>query len=268
MTLGALLDLGASEKKLREGLSLLRLPRSFELKLWKEPRHSIVGTRVAVLVNGHDADELADKQAQAAREAQAHSHDHSHDHGHSHDHHHSHADASHNHLDHNPFKKIRAQILESALPENVKEITLQIFHKIAVAEGKIHNQSPEEVEFHEVGAIDSIADIVGCAILIDDLAPKSISASPLPMGHGFIRCRHGRMPVPAPATLEILKGVPVYDAQMRGELVTPTGAAIIATLATSFARFIDGTPTQIGYGIGKNNFADRPNALRVILAEK
>jgi pyridinium-3,5-bisthiocarboxylic acid mononucleotide nickel chelatase len=296
MTLGALLDLDTNEERagrhngtaletiLREGLALLPLPKSFELKTWREPRQSIMGTRVAVLVGGHDADEVA-TGLHATHEphshphgGEAHSHDHHahhHDHGHDHQqsahthehtHQHAHHEHSHHH-DHHAFKHIKAQILSSKLAEEVKHQALQIFQRLALAEGKLHGQDPEEVEFHEVGAVDSIVDIVGVSILLRYLNPFSVSSSPLPMGHGFIKCRHGRMPVPAPATLELLRGIPVYDANMRGELVTPTGAAIIAAVATSFSRFVSFTPQQIGYGMGKNDFADRPNALRVVLGE-
>jgi uncharacterized protein (DUF111 family) len=299
MTLGALLDLGASETVLREGLALLPLPRSFELKIHREPRQSIMGTRVEVLVGGIDADEIATGLHPAPAHLHEHSHEHSlaHDHlhgseahshshepapelihqheseAHSHEHHesahphsHEHSHEHHSH-EHHPYKHIKSQITLSKLSDDVKELSLQIFQRLAIAEGKLHGQEPEEVEFHEVGAVDSIVDLVGAAILLRHLNPTSISASPLPMGHGFIRCRHGRMPVPAPATLELLRGIPVYDAHMRGELVTPTGAAIIASVATSFSRFANFTPQQIGYGIGKNDFADRPNALRIILGE-
>ena len=292
MTLGALLDLDSSSEHptlatvLREGLALLPLPKSFELKIWREPRQSIMGTRVGVLVGGHDADEVASglhdhhsHEHAHGSEAHAHEHhDHHHDHGHGHHHAHEGAHAheaghthehthSHQEHDHHAFKHIKAQILSSKLTEDVKQLALQIFQRLAIAEGKLHGQDPEEVEFHEVGAIDSIVDIVGASILLRHLNPASISSSPLPMGHGFIKCRHGRMPVPAPATLELLRGIPVYDANMRGELVTPTGAAIIAAVATSFSRFVSVTPQQIGYGMGKNDFADRPNALRVVLGE-
>jgi uncharacterized protein (TIGR00299 family) protein len=263
MTLGALLDAGASETVLREGLALLSLPESFELKTWKEPRHAIVGTRVGVLVGGHDADEVA-----SGVHDHSHSHDHSHEHSHDHTHEHHEHKQDHKHDNsHHPYKKIKAQILGSKLGDDVKVLALKIFQKLAIAEGKLHGQDPEEVEFHEVGAVDSIVDIVGAAILIRYINPVSVSASPLPMGHGFIKCRHGRMPIPAPATLEILRGIPVYDAGTRGELVTPTGAAIIAAVATSFSRFLTITPQHIGYGMGKNDFVERPNALRVIIGE-
>jgi uncharacterized protein (DUF111 family) len=298
MTLGALLDAGASEAVLRDGLAKLSLPESFELKLWREPRHAIMGTRVGVLVGGHDADEVArgvhHEHSHDHHDHAHQSHDHEHHHGgeHSHEHHdhgHEHQEHSHEHEHkseqhshehshqhspedghkhgHHPYKKIKAQILGSRLGDDVKEVAIKIFQRLAIAEGKLHGQDPEEVEFHEVGAVDSIVDIVGAAILIRHLNPAVISASPLPMGHGFIRCRHGRMPIPAPATLELLRGAPVYDAGTRGELVTPTGAAIIAALATSFSRFVSITPQQIGYGVGKNDFAERPNVLRVILGE-
>jgi hypothetical protein len=155
----------------------------------------------------------------------------------------------------------------SALEAPVKGLALKIFQRLAEAEAKIHDQSVDSVEFHEVGALDAIVDIVGSAILLCDLAPERITASPLPMGYGFVRCRHGRMPVPAPATLEVLRGVPVYDANLRVELVTPTGAAIVAATAESFSRAASLTPERVGYGLGKMKLSDRPNLLRVIWGE-
>ncbi len=162
---------------------------------------------------------------------------------------------------------IRDLIEKSALRARVKDISQKIFHKLAVAEAKIHGTSVEEISFHEVGAIDAIVDIIGTAILLDAISPERVTASPLPMGHGFVRCAHGRMPVPAPATLEILRNVPLYDAKTAFELVTPTGAAIIATIADEFSHFASIKPQSIGYGLGKRNLSDRPNVLRVIFGE-
>lgn len=292
MTIGALLDAGASEDALRRGLAGLRVGQPFELKIWRERRHGIAGNRVAVLVDGQDADELAHRRTRGPHPSAGapHSHEHSHEHGHSHEHrrgihheghehhdpaharshsHHDHAhEHSHDHAhEHRPYREIRAMISESALGEEVKKLALAIFQRIAVAEAKIHEQPVEEIAFHEVGAIDSIVDVVGAAILIRELAPTRITASPLPMGHGFVRCQHGRMPVPAPATLEILKGVPLYDAKLRFELVTPTGAAIVAATAEQYMAFAPLAPERIGYGLGKLQLEDRPNALRIILGE-
>ena len=124
---------------------------------------------------------------------------------------------------HRHFPDIRKMIETSTLDQSVKEKSLAIFQRLAEAEAKVHGQRVEEVHFHEVGAVDSIVDIVGTAIGIDHFAPERIFSSELPMGRGFVRCQHGRLPVPAPATLEILKGYPIKNVDVEGELVTPTG---------------------------------------------
>lgn len=185
-----------------------------------------------------------------------------HSHAHSHAHVHSHDGTS---IQRN-FGEIRELIENSGLSRNAKDIALKIFEKLALAEGRIHGIPYDQVHFHEVGAVDSIVDIVGTAICVDMLKPDVIMASPVNMGSGFVRCQHGIFPVPAPATLELLKGIPVYSKNARGELVTPTGAAILSALCTEFAEFPSMVVDKIGYGLGKKDF-DIPNCLRVCWGE-
>jgi uncharacterized protein (TIGR00299 family) protein len=168
---------------------------------------------------------------------------------------------------HRHFSDIRKVIEDSSLEQGVKERSLSIFQRLAEAEAKVHHQRVEEVHFHEVGAVDSIVDIVGTAIGIEHFTPVRILSSELPMGRGFVQCQHGRLPVPAPATLEILKGYPVKNADVEGELVTPTGAAIVATLSSGVGSFPSVNITKIGYGMGRDEFPDRPNLLRLVLGE-
>lgn len=168
---------------------------------------------------------------------------------------------------HRHFSDIRKVIEDSSLEQGVKERSLSIFQRLAEAEAKVHHQRVEEVHFHEVGAVDSIVDIVGTAIGIEHFTPVRILSSELPMGRGFVQCQHGRLPVPAPATLEILKGYPVKNADVEGELVTPTGAAIVATLSSGVGSFPSLKITKIGYGMGRDEFPDRPNLLRLVLGE-
>jgi uncharacterized protein (TIGR00299 family) protein len=168
---------------------------------------------------------------------------------------------------HRHFSGIRKVIEDSSLEQGVKERSLSIFQRLAEAEAKVHHQRVEEVHFHEVGAVDSIVDIVGTAIGIEHFTPVRILSSELPMGRGFVQCQHGRLPVPAPATLEILKGYPVKNADVEGELVTPTGAAIVATLSSGVGSFPSLKITKIGYGMGRDEFPDRPNLLRLVLGE-
>jgi len=151
------------------------------------------------------------------------------------------------------------------LSESVKEKSIEIFEAIAREEGKIHNRPPEEIHFHEVGAADSIIDIVGTFLGIESLGLAFITASSLPLGSGFVETAHGRIPLPAPATLALLKGIPVYDSGLRHELVTPTGAALVRGLANAFGPMPPMVIEEVGYGVGSRNLPDRPNLLRILI---
>jgi uncharacterized protein (TIGR00299 family) protein len=168
---------------------------------------------------------------------------------------------------HRHFSHIREMILKSVLDPEVKEISLTIFQRLAEAEAGVHKKAVEEIHFHEVGAVDSIVDIVGTAIGIHYFKPGRIYTSELPMGWGFVQCQHGRLPLPAPATVEVLKGYPVKSVNVEGELVTPTGAAIVAALSSKVSPFPSMVVEKIGYGMGKKEFPDRPNLLRLVLGE-
>ncbi|OZB98748.1 hypothetical protein CJP46_06310 [Paenibacillus sp. XY044] len=194
-----------------------------------------------------------------------HAHDHSHhDHEHyAHDHSHSH---SHHHH-HRAYKDIVHMIEEAGFEEPVRDMALRIFTIIGKAEGKIHGVPLDKVHFHEVGAVDSIVDIVGASILIHQMGIEAIHSSSVPVGMGKIRIDHGIYPVPAPATLEILKGVPLEPSDVRFELTTPTGAAIVSVLAQQYGPIPAMKVSAIGYGAGTKTFADRPNVLRVIVGE-
>lgn len=168
------------------------------------------------------------------------------------------------HHHHRTMKDIENIINQSSLNENVKEMSLKIFRNLADAEGKVHGMLPEEVHFHEVGAVDSIIDIVGTSVLINMIAPDKIIFSKLPIGSGFVNSQHGVIPVPAPATAELLKGIPVYDNGISGELVTPTGAAIAKTIADEFGTIPEAKIDSIGYGAGFKDF-EVPNVLRTMV---
>ena len=155
----------------------------------------------------------------------------------------------------------------SRLNENVKSMAKRIFMVIGEAEAKVHGTTIDKIHFHEVGAIDSIVDIVGASILIDLLCVDKIYASTVPVGSGFVKCDHGIMPVPAPATLEILKDVPIKLNSVEGECTTPTGAAIVKTLCEEFIDTLEFEPKQIGYGVGHKKF-ELPNILRSVLGVK
>ncbi len=146
----------------------------------------------------------------------------------------------------------------------MQSLALAIFTRLAEAEARVHRVAVEQVHFHEVGAIDAIVDIVGAAACFVHLGAEVV-ASPLPLGRGSVECRHGVLPLPAPATVECLRGVPTYDAGIESELVTPTGAAIVSTVALRFERWPEFAPERIGWGAGTRKLPDRANALRVVL---
>ena len=163
---------------------------------------------------------------------------------------------------------IRGIIQSGDLSSVVKTKAVEIFERIADVEGKIHNVAPEKVHFHEVGAVDSIIDIVGTLIGIEHLNLGSIYASHIPVGSGFVETAHGTIPVPAPATIELLKGVPIYDSEIRHEMVTPTGAALLSSLVNSFGSMPPIIVQTVGYGAGKKDFHEQPNLLRILIGKQ
>jgi len=171
------------------------------------------------------------------------------------------------HHHHRRLKDILKIIRDAELSDCVKLTAERIFQRLAEAEGKVHGRPPEEVHFHEVGAVDAIIDIVGTAICLEMLGWPKVIASPMPTFYGYARGSHGVFPLPAPATAEILRGVPWKKLDIEGELVTPTGAAIIREIATGFGSLPAMTIENIGYGAGKSDFGI-PNALRVMIGEE
>ncbi|MCE5346196.1 MAG: DUF111 family protein, partial [Bacteroidales bacterium] len=203
MNLGALLDLGVDENYLRRELSKLNLDSEYELQIKKDNKKGISGTRVDVVLKNTM-------------------------HVHKHDHHHKaqtcrESDNDHTLYDHRNLKDIENIIINSSLSNKIKEISLAIFMKVAEAEAKVHEKPLYEVHFHEVGAVDSIIDIVGAAVCLDCLKVEKIMASSVQLGGGFVKCAHGIIPIPAPATVEILKNIPVKSNIVPFETTTPTG---------------------------------------------
>ncbi len=164
------------------------------------------------------------------------------------------------------LKEINALIDKSELNPEVKKKSKDIFLKLAKAESKVHNIDIDKIHFHEIGAIDSILDIIGAVIGLDKLNLKKIYCSTIPVGRGFVKSAHGKLPIPAPATSELLKGIPTYSTKVEGELVTPTGAAIISSLTENFGEMPLMKIEKIGYGAGKSDF-DHPNLLRIFVGE-
>lgn len=249
MNLGALLDLGVDEGYVRRELSKLNLDAEYELHVKKDKKKGISGTRVDVVLK---QDEI---------------HVYHHHHHHGHHHHASQTGMEHNrhiHHEHRKLKDIENIIINSSLSDQVKKVSLDIFMKVAEAEAKVHGKSLYEVHFHEVGAVDSIIDIVGAAVCLEYLKVDKIMASSVQLGGGFVKCAHGIIPIPAPATIEILKDIPVKTGIVAFETTTPTGAAILAANVSTFTDHMDFSVKKIGYGIGHREL-EIPNVLRIYL---
>lgn len=244
MTVGALCDLGVSPSTFEWELSKLELG-DYHLHFGREKRQHISGVKFGVhegATHSHDAGEHEP------------AHEHTHEQGHGHVHGRSH-------------REIRELIEGSELTDFVKTHALGIFHRIAVAEGKIHGQPADDVTFHEVGALDSIVDIVATCIGLEQLGVEKIHVSALAEGRGWTQSAHGHFPIPAPATVEILQGFRLQIGDGEQELITPTGAAIVAEFATAGEVLPPFVTAKIGYGLGFRNLADRPNVLRAVLGE-
>lgn len=268
MNLGAMIDLGVDKDYLIKELSKLKLQDEFELRITRDSRKGISGTKVDVILK-HDHHEKVHEDTlhkDAHENEHHHEHNHSHnEHDHSHEHFHKHNHDESNHHHHRNLKDIENLINSSELSEEVKKLSINIFMRVAVAEAKVHGKTIEEVHFHEVGATDSIVDIVGAAICRIYLKVDRVMCSSVELGSGFVRCAHGLIPVPAPATVEILRGIPVKSGIVPKETTTPTGAAILAELVDEFTDRKNFVINKIGYGIG-NRDTEIPNVLRVFLA--
>ncbi|MFC4386342.1 LarC family nickel insertion protein [Gracilibacillus marinus] len=261
MTVAALLATGVSFDELQEELKKLGMNKEYELIVKQVNKNGITSYKFDVLYEeSKHADHHHSHEHSHHHDSDTHEHSHSHYHGHSHHHSHEH------HHHHRTYKDIVSMINESELSNKTKEMALEMFKGIGQAEAKIHGQSLDDVHFHEVGAIDSIIDIVSVAILIDKLEIEKVIASHIPVGSGHIHIDHGTYPVPAPATLEILKGVPIKKSSLKGELTTPTGAAIIKVLVKEFSLGMpDLIVSEIGYGAGTKTFKEHPNVLRAVI---
>ncbi len=277
MTVGALCDLGVKPSSFEWELSKLDLG-DFHMHFERRQKQGVEGIKFGIhagATHTHDQDEELDEHGQVHAHAHAHEHDHGHedhDHGHEHHHHeheHDHGhEHGHDHDDHEhgrSYAEIRTLIESSDLSDFVKKHALGIFHRIAVAEAKIHGTTVESIGFHEVGALDSIADIVLACAGIEELGVEKVFCGPLADGRGWIDCAHGRFPIPAPATLEILSGIPVAQIDEPFEFITPTGAAIAAEFAAGFGPMPRLIVEKIGYGVGSRDVPSRPNVLRAVL---
>ena len=276
MTVAALLDLGASEQRLRETLSTLPA-HGFDVAVTRVRKSGLdacdFDVRLDAAHENHDHDMAwlyGHLDASGHEHAHEHEHDHAHDHDHAHEHsaEHDHAHAHHHHHhEHRSLADVCAIIDASAMSERAKGLAHAVFGKLAEAEAKAHGATPETVMFHEVGAIDSIVDICSVAICLDDLDVTEVIVPSLAEGHGTIRCAHGIMPVPVPAVVNLCQaaGIALAPAPVTGELVTPTGAAIVAALRTGNALPVSYAIERVGYGAGKRAYENCSGVLRAVL---
>lgn len=274
MLLGSLIDAGLDLSELERQLKLLNLPPDeFQLSVSKVHRASLMASHFNVKLKGAEA-----HSESHAHEHHHHHHDHRHEHGHGHDHGHSHDhehehdhkhDHEHSH-DHRALSTILALIENSKLEAPVKQLASRIFKRLGVAESKVHGVDVEQIHFHEVGAVDAIVDIVGFSIAYHLLGLEQVYVSPLPLGGGTVRSSHGLFPVPGPATINLIAdaGAPTRAFAVNYECLTPTGAAILTTIAHGYG----GAPaferiSAIGYGAGTLDPAGHPNVVRAIIGE-
>jgi uncharacterized protein (TIGR00299 family) protein len=276
MLLGALVDAGVPAEVLHDATAALGLGAS--LRIERVDRSGIACTKVHVL----EGDHLAEAHAEMA-EAHGHGHEHSHKHehahaeneaqahGHSHSHEHTHDGVTHTHEHSHTHGRsltaIRRLIHDAALAGPVKQTAIRAFELLGHAEAKIHNVPVEEIHFHEVGAVDAIVDIVAASAGIHSLNAAAWHSTPINVGGGTVVCAHGTFPVPAPATADLLRGLPTYSAHVQQELVTPTGAALLRAIDPIFGPQPEMRVERIGYGAGTRNSKDFPNVLRVSVGE-
>jgi uncharacterized protein (TIGR00299 family) protein len=244
MNLGAMVDLGVDPDQLIAELKKLNLEDHWKITFNKDQRQGISGTRCDVHYHHHD-----------------HGHKHDHDHGH---HHHDH---DHGHHHHRTYSDIRKLIEASDLDPAIQKDAISVFHALAEAEGAVHGKPVDEVHFHEVGAVDSILDIVGAAVCWKLLGVDTVAASAIELGGGTVKCAHGRMPVPAPATAKLVEGIPVSMGGSSKEATTPTGAALLAGKQCSFDGNKQGKVLGTGIGVGQRDDPDLANVLYVSLLE-
>ena len=266
MLAAALLELHPQPEEFVRRMNSLGIP-GVEFSAQPAVKCGITGTHVSVTVHGEEEE---------SQDVHLHHHDHDHhhhDHEHTHDHDHEHHeydhhehDHGHGHHHHAGMGDIRHILSHLDIPQDVREDAEEVYEQIALAESHAHGRPVEEIHFHEVGALDAVADVVAVCWLIHDLEPEQILASPIHVGWGQVRCAHGILPVPAPATAHILRDVPTYGGSVEGELCTPTGAALLKHFAQSFGPSPVMRVEKIGYGMGKKDF-EAANCLRAMLGQ-
>lgn len=264
MIVGSLLDLGLDLEELRSELAKLAL-QGYRIEAEKIVTYGLSATKFYVLGVDDQPVDLSPGNDEHHRHNHLNMNDFRRCADQIPDRHHHHQDKN-AHV-HRGLRDIVHIIKQSGLAAEVKEKSIKVFYNLAVAEAKIHGTRPEEVHFHEVGAVDSIVDIVAAVVGLNLLKIDRIVVSPLPLGKGFVHCQHGIIPVPAPATMELLVGMETYGSDHNGETVTPTGAAILATLAKECGSMPRLKVINVGYGSGTRDFGV-PNVLRTVLGQE
>ena len=280
--MGALLELVPDREKFLKKFNQAGIP-GVRIEAQKSVKCGITGTHMEVLINGEEEESLD----LSSEEGNAHSgHSHVHFHGHDHHDHHTHQEHTHHHMHqkeamdgekpvhehghghhcHFSMEDITGIIDGLHVDNKVKEDVKNIYQIIAQAESQVHGRPVAEVHFHEVGAMDAVADITGCAMLFHELGAEQIIVPPVTTGYGQVWCAHGILPVPAPATALILQGIPCQAGRIEGELCTPTGGALLKYFATEYGRMPQMVMEKIGYGMGKKDF-QAANCIRAILGE-
>lgn len=263
MTVGALTDLGVKPSTFEWELAKLDIG-DFHMHFERRQQQHIEGIKFGI----HEGTTHTHEQDEEEHHHHGHQHEHGDGQSHSRGEDHNHCDECHaHHPEHRSLVEIQHLIGQSQLSDFVKKHALSIFQRIAVAEGKIHGVPPGDVRFHEIGGLDSIADIVLACAGIEQLGVEKIFVSQLQDGRGWTDTAHGRFPVPAPATLEILRGIPLAQADEEFEMITPTGAGIVAEFGVSFGAMPRMKIEKIGYGLGTREGKTRPNVLRAVLGE-
>ena len=297
MLTAALIELLPDQDKFLDKLNSLNIPG---VRYEKEPsvKCGITGTHMSVKINGQEEDEYYEHHSHDHDHGHSHDHEHPHDHEHSHDHEHEHHhdhdhehdhehphnhehshdhehphnhehshDHEHGHSHHHSgLHDIEHILSHTNIPERVKEDVLSVYKLIGEAESDAHGVPVDQIHFHEVGTMDAIADITAVCMLMNELSPDQVVVSPVHVGSGQVKCAHGVLPVPAPATAFILRDVPIYGGKIKGELCTPTGAALLKHFATKFGDMPVMKTEAIGYGMGKKDF-EAANCVRVMMGQ-
>src|SRR5438105_6671359 len=286
MFLGALVDAGVPGRLLEETVAALDVGARLEIS--RVDRSGISATKVDVYCHGEKELPREEYWAQQAHKHELeyekrHEHEHEHDHEHGHSHRHDHEAVAvkaaeppagvpgpHGHESHSHGRgltEIKQIISRAEISSTAKKTAITVFESLGAAEAKVHNSDLESIHFHEVGAVDAMVDIVCAAVGAEASGVDEIVCSPLNVGGGTVKCAHGTFPIPAPATVELLAGAPVYSSGIQAELVTPTGAAIVKTLAKRFEAFPPMQVERAGYGAGSRDFEHNPNVVRLVIGE-